>query len=206
MDNVLVDFTSVVSRLDKKTREEYEGNLDNVPGIFGLMEPMPGAIDAYKKLAQKFNTYILSTAPWGNPSAWSDKLVWVKKYLGDVADRRLILTHRKDLNKGDFLIDDRENNGAKKFNGKFIQFGSDQFPDWKSVIDYLLNQNFMKPKECPKCKSSDVKKIIFGLPSDDFAKSDEAKKYGWGGCIVGGDNPAWHCDKCGHEWGKTKDA
>ena len=39
-----------------------------------------GAIEAYEQLSQKYDTYILSSAPWDNPSAWSDKLVWVKKY------------------------------------------------------------------------------------------------------------------------------
>ena len=62
----------------------------------------------------------------------------------------------------------------------------------------------MKPKECPKCESSDMKEIIYGLPAEDFLKSDEAKKYYCAGCIVTKDDPAWHCDKCDHEWGKTK--
>ena len=50
----------------------------------------------------------------------------------------MILTHRKDLVKGDILIDDRPNNGAKDFEGEWIHFGSKNFPDWKSVIKYLL--------------------------------------------------------------------
>ncbi|NCG08090.1 MAG: 2-C-methyl-D-erythritol 4-phosphate cytidylyltransferase, partial [Verrucomicrobia bacterium] len=60
----------------------------------------------------RFDSYILSTAPWGNPTAWSDKLEWVKKHLGEVAKKRLILSHNKQLNKGDYLIDDRSRNGA----------------------------------------------------------------------------------------------
>jgi len=35
------------------------------------------------------------------------------------------------------LIDDREKNGADKFVGELILFGSEKFPDWKSVIEYL---------------------------------------------------------------------
>jgi len=50
----------------------------------------------------------------------------------------LILTHRKDLVKGDILIDDRPNNGAKDFEGEWIHFGSENFPDWSSVIKHLL--------------------------------------------------------------------
>ena len=63
MDNVLVDFQSGIDRLDAATVKEYEGRLDEVPGIFALMDPMPGAIDAVHRLAEKYDVYILSTAP-----------------------------------------------------------------------------------------------------------------------------------------------
>ncbi len=71
-----------------------------------------------------FETYILSTSPWANPSAWSDKLIWVQRYLAKTAHKRLILTHHKNLNVGDFLIDDRRKHGADRFAGEWIHFGS----------------------------------------------------------------------------------
>ena len=138
MDNVLVDFASGIARLDVVTRSEYEGCLDEVPGIFALMDPMPGAIDAVHKLAEKYDVYILSTAPWKNPSAWADKVAWVTKYLDDVLHKHLILSHQKDLLKGEYLIDDRPKHGADTFDGEWIQFGSERFPDWASILEYLL--------------------------------------------------------------------
>lgn len=140
MDNVLVDFPSGIAQLTEQTRAEYAGHLDDVPGIFSLMEPVEGAIDAFNSLAKcgVYDLYILSTAPWDNASAWSDKLHWVKKYLGDVAYKRLILTHHKNLNGGDYLIDDRTKNGASEFSGEHIHFGTVKFPDWCHVLDYLL--------------------------------------------------------------------
>jgi 5'(3')-deoxyribonucleotidase len=138
MDNVLVDFPSAFEYLDEDTFKKYEGKLDEVPGIFALMKPIEGAVEAFKKLSQKYDTYILSTSPWNNPTAWSDKLEWVKKYLGDMAYKRLILTHHKNLNKGDYLIDDRIKNGAGEFEGELILFGSDRFPNWESILEYLL--------------------------------------------------------------------
>ena len=139
MDNVLVDFQSGISKLSKEVINEYESNLDEVPNIFSLMEPLEGAIDSFKILSQRYDTYILSTAPWKNSSAWSDKVKWVKKYVGESAYKRLILTHHKNLNHGDYLIDDRTKNGAGEFKGELIQFGTDKFPDWKSVCSYLLD-------------------------------------------------------------------
>ena len=79
MDNVLVDFPSGISKISKQLQSEYEDRLDEVPNIFSLMDPLKGAIDSYKKLSQKFDTYILSTAPWKNSIGWSDKNEWVKK-------------------------------------------------------------------------------------------------------------------------------
>jgi 5'-nucleotidase len=138
MDNVLVDFTSAFEKIDAKDHEDYDGRLDEVPNIFSLMTPMEGAIESYKVLSEVFDTYVLSTSPWENPSAWSDKLAWIKKYLGDHAYKRLILTHHKNLNIGDYLVDDRLKNGADKFTGEHIHFGSGQFPDWDVVTKYLL--------------------------------------------------------------------
>ena len=138
MDNVLVNFQSGLDQLSEETLQKYEGQLDNVPGLFSLMHPLEGAIEAYMTLSNRYDSYILSTAPWGNISAWSDKSVWVQKHLGDAAKKRLILSHNKHLNMGDYLIDDRTANGAGQFTGEHIHFGTDKFPDWSSVLKYLL--------------------------------------------------------------------
>jgi len=140
MDNVLVDFPSAFPKIPKEIFEEYDGRPDEIPGIFSLMEPVPDAIDAFPKLALIYDTYILSTSPWENPSAWSDKLNWVKTHLDAHAYKRLILSHHKNLNIGDYLIDDRLNNGADKFQGEHIHFGSTQFPNWQSVLNYLMKK------------------------------------------------------------------
>lgn len=137
MDGVLVDFNSGVNRLPTKTWEAYKDHPEDAPGIFALMDPIPGAIDAVNKLREKYSVYILSTAPWENPSAWSDKLNWVKQNLDEYFTKRLILCHHKDRLRGSFLIDDRDKHGAKSFPGKWIHFGSPEFPDWKSVLNYL---------------------------------------------------------------------
>jgi len=137
MDGVIVDFESAFPHIDERLLREYEGHRDDIPGIFGQMQPLEGALEAYTHLSNLFDTYILSTAPWNNPSSWQDKIEWVQKHLGDVAHKRLILTHHKELNQGDFLIDDRTRNGADNFMGEHILFGSSDFPDWSTVVQYL---------------------------------------------------------------------
>ena len=138
MDSVLVNFQSGIDALTDEQRQTFKDDLDDVPGIFSKMKPVDGAIEAYEELTKHFDVYILSTAPWNNPSAWTDKLLWVQKHLGDLAYKRLILSHNKNLNSGDFLIDDRKANGADKFRGEHIHFGQQPFNDWSSVLEYLL--------------------------------------------------------------------
>ena len=137
MDNVLVDFESGLAQVSEEVKQEYEGRLDEIPGLFGLMKPMPGAIEAMHEFQKQYDLFILSTAPWKNPSAWSDKVKWVTQYLDDVFHKRMVITHRKDLCQGDYLIDDRGKNGTSEFSGEWIEFGSEKFPNWNSVLEYL---------------------------------------------------------------------
>ena len=138
MDGVLVDFKTGIEKLSHADLELYKGRYDDAPHIFSKMEPKENAIECYIKLCSKYDTYILSTSPWENPTALNDKLDWVKKYLGNHAYKRLILSHNKHLNYGHYLIDDREKNGADKFVGELILFGGEKFPNWNAVMEYLI--------------------------------------------------------------------
>ena len=42
MDGVLVDFMSAERRLSPSVRRLFSGKLSKAPGVFGLMDPMPG--------------------------------------------------------------------------------------------------------------------------------------------------------------------
>ena len=138
MDNVIVYFKTGIEKISEEEKVKYEGRYDEVPRIFSLMDPMEGAIEAFNKLSSKYDTYILSTSPWNNPSAWQDKIVWVQKFLEKPAYKRLILSHHKNLNRGDYIIDDRIKNGVDKFEGEHIHFGSEKFPNWDTILKYLL--------------------------------------------------------------------
>ena len=48
MDNVLADFASGMDKVGPELLSKYKP--DEVPGIFALMDPMPGAIDAVERL------------------------------------------------------------------------------------------------------------------------------------------------------------
>ena len=107
-------------------------------GFFLKLKPIEGAIAAFKKLSEHYVCLFASTVPWSNVFANTEKRVWVEEQLGELAFKKLITTHHKNLLIGDYLIDDRTVNGAGDFRGEHIHFGSDKFPDWDAVLAYLI--------------------------------------------------------------------
>jgi 5'-nucleotidase len=172
MDDVLVDFRSGIDAVkgdypDRKP-ESRKANWDEVPGIFSKMKPVDGAIEAVKILAKshKLDVYVLSTAPWENASAWSDKLNWIREHFDSknpIDDKtkdnplykKVILSHNKHLNAGAFLIDDRKANGAEDFGGFHVHFGDEdedhardgRFPNWKAVLEHFADLKLIDPKD-----------------------------------------------------------
>ncbi|PJI93549.1 5' nucleotidase, NT5C type [Luteimicrobium subarcticum] len=146
MDNTIVDFPTAFARVESPAvLEQYAGAEDEIPGIFALMDPLPGAVEAVTELAELYDTYVLSTAPWKNPSAWHDKVDWIHRHFGaDEASplyKRVILTHHKELNLGDYLVDDRPfHNGADRFVGEVVVIGGGTFPGWAEVLPYLAER------------------------------------------------------------------
>ena len=140
LDGVIADFISAMHSHPLRKTAPYDEHPDTIPHIFRNLQPIKDAVSSVQKLlnSDKYEIYFLSTAPWNNPSAWTDKRHWLEEQFGECVNRKLILTHRKDLMRGDILIDDRPNNGADKFQGEWIQFGTDDFPDWHAVLTLLL--------------------------------------------------------------------
>lgn len=130
MDGVLADYDGKASY---KENPELEAK-----GFFTDLAPIKGGVEAFIKLSEHYDCYILTTAPWSHPDAMSEKRLWVEKHLGEYGFKRLMTSHRKDLHIGDYLIDDRTLNGAGEFQGEHIHFGSPDFPDWDAVVKYLM--------------------------------------------------------------------
>ena len=151
MDGVLVDFGKAIDdwfKAHPHLVDRYKTFPDHIQGLFRIAPPIKGAIEAVKKLhnSGKYELFIATSAPWGNPQSNTDKRFWIEDYFGDIFHKRMFITHRKDLLMGDYLIDDRLNNGAGDFKGKLLRFGYDwendnkpnEFPNWDSILDYLL--------------------------------------------------------------------
>lgn len=128
MDGVLVQNT--VTKQEFQTRKLERG-------FFLNSGPVDQAVEAFAFLSSRCNVFILSTPVWDNVHCWTEKRIWVEKYLGIQAKKKLILTHDKSLNIGRLLIDDSTENGAANFIGTHFLFGSKDFPSWKEVLESI---------------------------------------------------------------------
>ncbi len=149
MDGVLVDLDAQMKLLlGYPQNEKYKGSPDHIPGVFRDPLPYENCIEAVNKLydSDKYDMFIATSAPWGNPQSATDKRYWIEKHFGRMFHKKLILTHRKDLLIGDYLIDDRPTmNGAGEFKGELLDFGWNymknkwnKYYSWDTVLDYLL--------------------------------------------------------------------
>lgn len=107
-------------------------------GFFSRLKPIPGALEALKELEVYYDIYILTRPSIKNIHSYSEKAEWVEKYLGEEYLERLILCPDKSLVKGDFLVDDWDHNGQADFEGKFLKFKTDRWPNWEVVKNYLM--------------------------------------------------------------------
>lgn len=155
LDGVCADFDAAINKLcpELETDPKYldldvrSAKVDELcqkyPNIFQYLEPIEGSVEGVNILFEHFEVYFLSTPMWEVLRSFMDKRFWIERIFGSKVKKRLILSHRKDLAIGDYLIDDRTKNGAGEFKGEHIHFRSDsRFMNWPSVVEYLLN------KEC----------------------------------------------------------
>lgn len=148
MDGVVANFEKEINRLlpelhtsgfnDEQKHTLVEQTCMQHNHIFRNLEPVEGSIKAVKNLFNYYDCYFLSTPMWCVPASYTGKRRWIEEHFGEMATKRLILTHRKDLAIGHYLVDDRTKHGADKFIGKHILYGSPEFPNWEIIGDLLI--------------------------------------------------------------------
>jgi len=138
MDGVICDFYKAKEEALK--RNPHNKFPQSEYGFFTNLEPIEGAISAIMWLmaSKDFEVYILTAPSILNPLCYTEKRVWIEKHFGMDLVRNMIISPNKGLSKGDILIDDNEKGcGQDMFEGDFIHFGSNKFPNWNEILIYL---------------------------------------------------------------------
>lgn len=145
IDGVLADFDYAIKSLNPEIemfrgverRNEVHRICRENPLFFENLALLDSAKNAVQILSEKFDVYFLSTPMADVSHSYFCKRLWPKKHFGEWAQKRLILTHRKDLLSGEFLVDDRRKHGSDFFKGQFIHFGQAPFENREKVLASL---------------------------------------------------------------------
>lgn len=137
MDDTLCDFSGAFKKAiaSNPTTAYPQSQLD----FFRNLEPLPKAIETVNKLigSPNYDVYILTAPSIKNPLCYMEKRIWVEQHFSLDFVNKLIISPNKALFKGDYLIDDTTTKGQLEFEGEFIHFGSEKFPDWDVVGAYF---------------------------------------------------------------------
>lgn len=79
----------------------------NEPGFFYNLNPIPGALEAFKLLSSLPINFFICTASVLTPTCVAEKNAWVERYLGHEATKRLMICPDKTVVQARYLIDDK---------------------------------------------------------------------------------------------------
>ena len=108
---------------DKLTHEDLKGKSEakafpvkgiirkyaNIPGFFETVPVMDGAVDAVKKLQEKYDVYVVSAA-MEFPTSLIEKRNWLKNNFPFINWRNIVLCGNKHIIKTHYMIDDHPKN------------------------------------------------------------------------------------------------
>lgn len=139
-DSILIHSVLPVIRWIDDSQEKRQRSIIYI-SIEETMEhggqPLPSMAKAFRFLLGFYDIYLVASAPTNDPAHATQMQEWAFENIGVAAYNRLILTNRKDLLYGDYLIDGLDTNGSRDFMSTRIDFGSDTFKTWDDIIGYF---------------------------------------------------------------------
>ena len=144
MEVLYIDMDDVLCNYSDAHRKALALNFEmkfpqSKANFFRNLKPTEGDIEAVKQLKEIYEVYFLTAPSVRNPLCYTKKRLWIEDHFGYEMTKLLIISPNKGLNKGAYLIDDHiDGAGQENFEGELIQFGIDQFADWKRVLNYLI--------------------------------------------------------------------
>lgn len=142
----LEPYPNIPRHSDQKSFNLKEGLTNEeamvVDDVFNTMsyrnlEPIEGAVEAYRKTVEAGHKVNIVTSPWwDNPHCLQDKADWVEEHLGIDARNSMVLTGDKTAQRGNYLIDDKP----------YIKGHYDN-PQWQQILfDQPYNQDVDLPR------------------------------------------------------------
>lgn len=145
---IYIDMDDTACVFRKQWHVDKEANPDieypqSVPGFFLKLEPIEYFLSCVAMLEDsgEYEVWFATAPSIKNLHCYTEKATWINKYLGEEYLERLFIAPDKSKLIGDFLVDDCDKGkGQDKFQGELIHFGSDKWPTWIDITNYLLEK------------------------------------------------------------------
>lgn len=139
MDGTICDiYTPFMKSLRENPEVKYPQSIHN---FFRELLPIKDAIHTVNRLTTVFDVKFLTRPSTMNRLCYTEKADWIYKYFGQWGVDNLYFAPDKTLMKGEWLIDDTD---WKGFEGVQIHYGSNEYPDWNSIMDYFYEEKYLK--------------------------------------------------------------
>lgn len=120
------------------------------PGFFRNLKPIAGALEALRKIqaCENIEVYILTKPVHHAPHTYSEKVEWIQEHLPELSER-IIMTQKKELCFGDFLIDDTidwKSPWEARSGGTFLHFDprADRLKQWEQITQVVTAKSLAK--------------------------------------------------------------
>ena len=101
-------------------------------------EAVSASLKAVEFLMQRFDLQFVVSGESDGWTGMEEKRAWIEENVGVPAWNRVVLTTRKDLLLGDYLVDAHpEESSGDSFMGTLVRFGSPDFRDWEETMTFF---------------------------------------------------------------------
>ena len=116
---IMLNPDSLRGILEENAFPHFDKHVNQVD-FFRTVPPMPGSRDGLKYLNDKYNVLLVSSSI-EFPNSLKAKIEWIAEYYPFITWKQLVFCGRKDIVKGDIMIDDHPKN-LDFFEGRRIIF------------------------------------------------------------------------------------
>lgn len=135
---VLPVIQMIDDRQNGRSKPSIVFSFDDVLRFSHNQEEVAASPRSVHALAELYDLQFVIAAAHDEWETALQKKSWIEEHIGVPAWGRIILTSRKDLVLGDYLIDAHPDRFCgSDFMGTLIHFGSDGFKDWPEVMTYF---------------------------------------------------------------------
>ena len=135
MHSVLPVIRWYDDRQQRRERPIIYVSIDALRDRYG--KPLSSSQKTFRRLAESYALYVVAPAETNSADSMPLVVEWATEYIGVLAYDRVVFAEDVGLLYGDYLVAPSSLQGADRFMGTHIDFGSDTFKTWEETSEFF---------------------------------------------------------------------